>query len=65
MTLSTLNKVHRIDSCLQRLSQQSYEIRGFLVIDIYSSDGIRDRVKQVISCLFNRLSALEHCIQNF
>ncbi|XTZ10130.1 MAG: hypothetical protein ACQZ3N_08510 [cyanobacterium endosymbiont of Rhopalodia yunnanensis] len=34
--LYTLNEVHRIDSSLQGLSQQSYEVREILIIDSHS-----------------------------
>ena len=47
VVLPTLNEVHRIDPCLQGLSQQSYEVREILVIDSHSQDGTRDRVKQI------------------
>ncbi len=45
VVVPTLNEVHRIDPCLQGLSQQSYEVREILVIDSHSQDGTQERVK--------------------
>jgi dolichol-phosphate mannosyltransferase len=42
----TLNEVHRIDPCLQGLTQQSYEVREILVIDSHSQDGTQEKIKQ-------------------
>jgi dolichol-phosphate mannosyltransferase len=46
VVVPTLNEVHRIDPCLQGLSQQSYEIREILVIDSHSQDGTPEKIKQ-------------------
>ncbi|MGP0129322.1 MAG: glycosyltransferase [cyanobacterium endosymbiont of Rhopalodia musculus] len=46
VVFSTLKEVHSINSCLQGLSQQSYEVREILVIDSHFQDGTQDRVKQ-------------------
>jgi dolichol-phosphate mannosyltransferase len=43
----TLNEVERIDPCLAGLSQQSYEVREILVVDSYSTDGTREKIKDI------------------
>ncbi|GFE68567.1 2'-O-glycosyltransferase CruG [Chroococcus sp. FPU101] len=43
----TLNEVERIDPCLLGLSQQGYEVREILVVDSQSSDGTREKVKDI------------------
>ncbi|MDY6784781.1 MAG: glycosyltransferase family 2 protein [Cyanobacteriota bacterium] len=45
IVVPTLNEVQRIDPCLIGLTQQSYEVREILVVDSYSEDGTREKVK--------------------
>lgn len=45
----TLNEVERLAPCLQGLTQQSYEVREFLVVDSSSTDGTQDLVLQIQS----------------
>jgi dolichol-phosphate mannosyltransferase len=43
--IPTLNEAQRIGPCLVGLSQQSYEVREFLVVDSQSQDGTPELVK--------------------
>ncbi len=41
----TLNEAHRIEPCLQGLSQQGKEVREILIVDSRSTDGTREKVE--------------------
>lgn len=45
IVIPTLNEAQRIGPCLVGLSQQSYEVREFLVVDSQSQDGTPELVK--------------------
>ncbi|AFZ46551.1 glycosyl transferase family 2 [Cyanobacterium stanieri PCC 7202] len=47
VVVPTLNEVNRIDGMLLGITRQTYEVREILIVDSYSEDGTREKVKDV------------------
>lgn len=45
VVVPTLNEVSRIDGMLSGITRQTYEVREILIVDSYSEDGTREKVK--------------------